>query len=111
MSVKAGQAHGVRPVPRPDPAAGAGDGDGDRVCPVAVGPADPSRTVEDLLCGWWALLQALGAVPRVLVWDGEAAIGRWRRGRSELTAATQAFRGTLATKVVICRPADPLLSG
>ena len=53
------------------------------------------------------LIQALGAVPRVLVWDGQAAIGRWRRGRSELTAATQAFRGTLATKVVICRPADP----
>jgi transposase len=71
----------------------------------------PSRAVEDLLGGWWALLQALGAVPRVLVWDGEAAIGRWRRGRSELTAATQAFRGTLAAKVVICRPADPLLSG
>ena len=71
----------------------------------------PSRAVEDLLCGWWALLQALGAVPRVLVWDGEAAIGRWRRGHSELTAATQAFRGTLATKVVICRPADPEAKG
>ena len=24
--------------------------------------ADPSRAVEDLLCGWWALLQTLGAV-------------------------------------------------
>ena len=71
----------------------------------------PSRAVEDLLGGWWALLQALGAVPRVLVWDGEAAIGRWRRGRGELTAATQAFRGTLATKVVICRPADPEAKG
>jgi transposase len=71
----------------------------------------PSRAVEDLLCGWWALLRALGAVPRGLVWDGEAAIGRWRRGRSELTAATQAFRGTLATKVVICRPADPEAKG
>ena len=47
----------------------------------------------------------------MLVWDGEAAIGRWRRGRSELTAATQAFRGTLATKVVICRPADPEAKG
>jgi transposase len=71
----------------------------------------PSRAVEDLLGGWWALLLALGAVPRVLVWDGEAAIGRWRRGRSELTAATQAFRGTLATRVVICRPADPEAKG
>src|SRR5918996_658130 len=47
----------------------------------------------------------------VLVWDGEAAIGRWRCGRGELTAATQAFRGTLATKVVICRPADPEAKG
>jgi transposase len=71
----------------------------------------PSGAVEDLLGGWWALLQALGAVPRVLVWDGGAAIGRWRRGRSELTAATQAFRGTLATRVVICRPADPEAKG
>jgi transposase len=71
----------------------------------------PSRAGEDLLAGWWQLLAGLGAVPRVLVWDGEGAVGRWRAGRSELTAECQAFRGTLATKVVICRPADPEAKG
>ena len=71
----------------------------------------PSRTAEDLLAGWWRLLASLGAVPRVLVWDGEGAVGRWRGGRSELTEACQGFRGTLATKVLICRPADPEAKG
>jgi transposase len=71
----------------------------------------PTRTAEDLFAGWWALIQNLGAVPRVLVWDGEGAIGRWRRGHSELTRDTQAFRGTLATKVIICKPADPEAKG
>ncbi len=71
----------------------------------------PSRTAEDLLTGWWQLLAGLGAVPRALVWDGEGAVGRWRGGRVELTADCQAFRGTLATKVIICRPADPEAKG
>jgi transposase len=71
----------------------------------------PSRTAEDLLAGWWQLLAELGAVPRVCVWDGEGAIGRWRGGRSELTEACSGFRGTLATKVLICRPADPEAKG
>ncbi len=43
----------------------------------------PTRAVEDLFAGWWQLIDALGAVPRVLVWDGEGAIGRWRGGRVE----------------------------
>jgi hypothetical protein len=34
----------------------------------------PSRHAEDLFAGWWQLIEALGAVPRVLVWDGEGAI-------------------------------------
>ncbi len=71
----------------------------------------PSRTAEDLFAGWWQLLAGLGAVPRVLVWDGEGAVGRWRGGRSELTAECQGFRGTLAAKVLICRPADPEAKG
>ena len=71
----------------------------------------PSRTAEDLFAGWWQLLAGLGAVPRVLVWDGEGAVGRWRGGRSELTTECQGFRGTLATKVLICRPADPEAKG
>jgi transposase len=71
----------------------------------------PTRRAEDLFTGWWQLINALGAVPRVLVWDGEGAIGRWRGKRSELTGDCQGFRGTLATKVVICRPADPEAKG
>lgn len=71
----------------------------------------PSRRAEDLFAGWWQLISGLGAVPRVLVCDGEGAVGRWRGGRSELTAECQAFRGTLATKVVVCRPADPEAKG
>jgi transposase len=46
----------------------------------------PTRTAADLFAGWWQLISSLGAVPRVLVWDGEGAIGRWRAGRVELTA-------------------------
>jgi len=71
----------------------------------------PSRTAADLFAGWWQLIAGLGAVPRVLVWDGEGAIGRWRAGRPELTTDCQAFRGTLGAKVVVCKPADPEAKG
>jgi transposase len=71
----------------------------------------PTRTAADLFAGWWQLIAGLGAVPRVLVWDGEGAIGRWRAGKPELTGDCQAFRGTLGTKVVICKPADPEAKG
>ena len=71
----------------------------------------PSRSTEDLFAGWWRLIAGLGAVPRLLVWDGEGAIGRYRRGGSELTVDCQAFRGTLGTKVIVCKPADPEAKG
>jgi transposase len=71
----------------------------------------PARTAEDLFAGWWQLISGLGAVPRVLVWDGEGAIGRWRAGKPELTGHCQAFRGTLGAKVVVCKPADPEAKG
>jgi transposase len=71
----------------------------------------PSRHAEDLFAGWWRLIEGLGAVPRVLVWDGEGAIGRRRGGRRELTGECQAFRGTLGAKVLVCRPADPEAKG
>jgi transposase len=71
----------------------------------------PSRCAEDLFAGWWAEIEALGAVPRLLVWDGEGAVGRRRGGRAELTAECQAFRGTLATSVYICQPGDPEAKG
>jgi transposase len=71
----------------------------------------PSRCAEDLFAGWWAEIEALGAVPRTLVWDGEGAIGRRRAGRIELTAECQAFRGTLAASVYVCQPRDPEAKG
>ena len=71
----------------------------------------PTRGSADLFAGWWQLISALGSVPRVLVWDGEGAIGRWRGGKVELTQECQGFRGTLGAKVVVCRPADPEAKG
>jgi transposase len=71
----------------------------------------PTRSSPDLFAGWWQLIENLGAVPRVLVWDGEGAIGRWRAGKVELTGDCQAFRGTLGAKVVVCKPADPEAKG
>ena len=71
----------------------------------------PTRRAEDLFCGWWQLIGGLGAVPRVLVWDGEGAVGRWRAGRVALTGECQAFRGTLGAKVLVCKPADPEAKG
>jgi transposase len=71
----------------------------------------PSRSAEDLFAGWWRLLAALGGVPRVLVWDGEGAIGRWRARKPELTEACQGFRGVLGAKVLVCKPADPEAKG
>jgi transposase len=71
----------------------------------------PSRTAQDLFAGWWRLIARLGAVPRTLVWDGEGAVGRYRRGGSALTTDTHAFRGVLGAKVIICKPADPEAKG
>jgi transposase len=71
----------------------------------------PSRQAPDLLAGHWQLLQRLGAVPRALVWDNEAAVGSWRAGRPKLTEEFEGFRGTLGIRVVQCRPGDPEAKG
>jgi transposase len=70
-----------------------------------------TRTGEDLLAGMWALLFAWGALPRMLVWDNEGAIGSWKAGRPQLTSSMQAFRGVLGIGVKLCRPADPESKG
>ena len=93
------------------PAAAAGADHGVCVFALADGGAGPDPPAEDLFAGWWQHISGLGAVPRVLVWDGEGAIGRWRAGRPELTGDCQAFRGTLGAKVVVCKPADPEAKG
>lgn len=71
----------------------------------------PSRSTEDLFAGWWELIAGLGAVPRLLVWDGESAVGQRRRKQTVLTADAHAFRGTLAAKIHICDPGDPEAKG
>lgn len=71
----------------------------------------PSRQAPDLICGHWQLLQRLGATPRALVWDNEAAVGSWREGRPKLTAEFEAFRGLLGIRVIQCRPRDPEAKG
>lgn len=68
----------------------------------------PSRTTSDLLAGMWQLLsEQLGAVPRRLVWDNEAGIGRGGR----TAEGVGAFLGTLATKLTQTRPFDPESKG
>jgi transposase len=71
----------------------------------------PTRRAEDLYCGWWRQLSRLGAVPRVLVWDGEGAVGEYAGGRNKLTGECQGFRGTLGAKVQVLRPRDPEAKG
>jgi transposase len=71
----------------------------------------PSRVAEDLFAGWWQLISQLGAVPRVLVWDGEAAVGQRRRRTTILTEQAPAFRGVLGAKIHICDPGDPEAKG
>ena len=70
----------------------------------------PSRYAEDRFARWWELIVQLGAVPRVLVWDGEGAVGQRRRQVTVLTQQAQAFRGVLG-KVLVCDPGDPEAKG
>jgi hypothetical protein len=71
----------------------------------------PSRVAEDLFAGWWQLLLGLGGAPRVLVWDGEGAVGQRRWRQTVLTEQAHAFRGVLGARIVICNPADPEAKG
>jgi transposase len=74
---------------------------------VIVACMIPSRTVHDVIDGHLACLMQLGGVPRLGVYDGEAAIGRRRGRRVELTEAFQRFRGVLGMGVHICAPGEP----
>jgi transposase len=67
----------------------------------------PTRQTPDLLLGTWTLLERFGRVPRRLVWDNEAGIGR--RGR--LAAGVAEFCGMLATRVHQLKPGDPESKG
>jgi transposase len=71
----------------------------------------PTRRGPDLLAGHWVLVQQMGAAPRRLVWDNEAAVGSWRAGKPRLSEEFEAFRGTLGIGVHQCRPRDPEAKG
>lgn len=72
-----------------------------------LGRMIPTRRTADLLLGMWMLLQSLGRVPRRLIWDNEAGIGRGKRHAEGVSA----FAGTLATSVQRLKPNDPESKG
>jgi O-antigen/teichoic acid export membrane protein len=71
----------------------------------------PSRCSEDVFLGWWELVQELGAVPQVAIWDNEPVIGRYHSGLTEITAGCRTFSRFLGTRVMVGRPADPRTRG
>ena len=71
----------------------------------------PSRQAHDVLGGHLEVLRQFGAVPRRVVWDQEAAIGRWRGREMAFTAEFQRFRGSLAMGAQLCQRGDPEAKG
>ncbi len=67
----------------------------------------PTRQTPDLLLGMWLLIKGFGRVPRRLIWDNEAGIGR--RGR--LAGGVGEFCGTLATRIHQLKAYDPESKG
>lgn len=72
-----------------------------------AGEMIPTRQTPDLLLGSWGLIESFGRVPRRLLWDNEAGIGR----RNRLAHGVSEFCGTLATRVHQLRPHDPESKG
>jgi transposase len=66
----------------------------------------PSRRTADLIDGHWRLLTGWQAVPKTLVWDNEAGVGRGRP-----TSEFAALAGLLAVRLLFCRPRDPEAKG
>jgi hypothetical protein len=67
----------------------------------------PSRQAGDWLAGMWQLINALGKVPKTLIWDRESAIG----GKGVVTVPAASFAGTLATRIQLAPPRDPEFKG
>ena len=68
----------------------------------------PSRRTGDLLAGmWWCLAAGFSAVPRQLLWDNEAGIGRG----GKLAEGVAGFCGALGVRLVQARPYDPETKG
>jgi O-antigen/teichoic acid export membrane protein len=61
----------------------------------------PSGGVEDLFAGCWQLLAGLGAVPKILAWSSQRAVGRRMPTEiTELTTESAAFAAALGTKLI-----------
>ncbi len=71
----------------------------------------PSRQAHDVLGGHLKVLHQFGALPRMVVWDQEGAIGRWRGREMAFTAEFQAFKGTLGIGAQLCQRGDPEAKG
>lgn len=67
----------------------------------------PTRQTPDLLLAMWSLIQGFGRVPRRLLWDNEAGIGR----RNRLAHGVGEFCGTLATRMHQLKAHDPESKG
>jgi len=67
----------------------------------------PTRQTPDLLLGMWSLVAQFGRVPRRLIWDNEAGIGK----RNRLAHGVGEFCGTLATRLHQLKPHDPQSKG
>jgi hypothetical protein len=91
--------------------AAAGADHGQRVFADAVRPADPDTARRGSVLRLVGSSAAVGGGAKVLVWDGEGAVGEYGGGRNKLTTECQAFRGTLGAKVLILRPRDPEAKG
>ncbi len=76
-----------------------------------MGRMIPSREAHDILGGQLACLLALGAVPRLGVYDNEGALVSRHNGRPNLTEPFQRFRGILGMGVIVCKPGDPEANG
>lgn len=63
------------------------------------------------MCGHLTCLVELGAVPRLGVYDNEAALASRHGGRAKPTEAFDRFRGARGMAVVFCKPGDPEAKG
>ena len=70
----------------------------------------PSTHPNDISAGLWELLATLGAVPRVLTWDSEAAMGRLQADQADQAGRDddcEDFCRSLGMDVIIGKRADP----
>lgn len=86
----------------------AGVGDGRIVFPVRWRNHVAVSVNRGFTSGTWSLIRdQFQAVPKRLIWDNEAGIGR----RGKLADGVPGFQGTLATRFVQLKPFDPESKG